>query len=195
MMKRNGFTLIRRLGMTVGIVLMVLGFLSLTAAWLQAPPLRLPPAHPSAIFMPRHRPATPFEASLQSAREWRSRAMLEADREREAQAAWDPRSVSDADLKARRELWDTASQRSLRQARLSAQQALRLARSPEEKYEALLVMARLEHYLGHYQAELQIARQLMKQRPEDARSQDILKRTLSGLNRLNAAGSPGGLER
>jgi prepilin-type N-terminal cleavage/methylation domain-containing protein len=184
-MKRwKGFTLNELLVVIAVIAVLGLGLLFLREVWRQGTPPLLTLNRPSAVFMPPRRPATPFEAALRPAREWRSRAMLEADREREARAARDPGAANDDDLQVRRQEWEVVSQRSLRRARLAALQALLLARSPEEKYAARLVLARLEHYLGHSQAELQIARQLMKQKPADVRSHEALNRA------LNSSGFP-----
>src|SRR5262245_4952274 len=72
-------------------------------------------------------PQTPFEEALLAARNWRSQAMLDADRDREAATTWDPRWAADDNPMARRQEWLSASRRSLHRAREAARRAAALA--------------------------------------------------------------------
>jgi hypothetical protein len=121
---------------------------------------------------------TPSKRALWEAQGWRLQAFLAADDEREAHEACDPSPITSVDREPGRRRWLIARDRYgyLRRARDAARGAVTLARTPAEAYHAAALLARLECYAGHHQAELEQARRLVVLAPRKQQSWMELRR-------------------
>jgi hypothetical protein len=135
---------------------------------------------PTQTAMPRPPPShsTVSKQALWVAQGWRLQAFLAADDEREAHEACDPDPTTSVDREAARRRWLLARDRYgyLRRARVAARRAVVLARTPAEAYRATALVARLECYAGHHQAELERARRLVVLAPRQPLSWMALRR-------------------
>jgi hypothetical protein len=105
------------------------------------------------------------------------RAQEAVSRECEALEAWDPRLTEAAgDAALRRQLLAADRSGDLGWARVQAQMAAALARTPEETYEAVVLLARLECDAGDHRAELEQARRLTALAPRRRTSLTVLWR-------------------
>jgi uncharacterized membrane protein len=124
---------------------------------------------------PRSGPPAPrnaFEKAMREARRWNMQAWREVNEERYAVEAWDREAAESLDQRdLRRELLAADRSGSLLQARLATQQAATLARTPQERYRAALLLTKLSGEAGHYAAALAEAQRLVALAP---RSQDSL---------------------
>jgi hypothetical protein len=109
---------------------------------------------------------------------------MAVNRERSALEAWDPEVYEAASHEPlRRELMAADKTGELRRARARAQQAAELAQSPEESYQALLLLAAIECESGDHAAELRHAKALVALRPHSKLSLMYLRRA-AVCNRL-----------
>jgi hypothetical protein len=136
---------------------------------------------------------TPADLALQDARRWRLRAMMRVNAEREAIQEWDPRMEDTrVPYSAALEPWrleQMAMDRGghLRRARKAALRAATLARRHDEKHRASEHLARIEHELGHHEAELQQAQRLMELAPRDPISLTLMGRAAACNGRTDLA--------
>jgi hypothetical protein len=157
----------------------VLGCVLLPLAWLALTRSRPPREVPVTGSEVRFSSDSPSEAARRAA----CRAWIEAEqavnRQCEALEAWDPQAdTGAADFTLRRELLAQDSSGNLLRARRDAKLAAALARSPREAYQAALLLARIEHDMGDYRAELDQARRLMVLAPGRRISRIVLERAV-----------------
>jgi hypothetical protein len=160
-------------------VVAALGLIAGSAVWSRYNP-------PSALAkVPRiHRPVpprpdTPFERALRQGWEHRTRARLAELREREAVEAWDPAVTDQISSEGlRREQLPQDRGGHLHRARAKTLEAVSLALTPEERWRAAYLRARIECDRGQHERELEQARQLIRLAPEDWRSQDAWQHAL-----------------
>jgi hypothetical protein len=125
-------------------------------------------------------PTSPHSPSAEARRAgWLGwlRAQEAVSRECEALEAWDPRvttAVGDAPL--RRQLLAADRSGDLGRAHMEAQRAAALARTTDEAYDAVVLLARLDRDEGDHQAELAQARRLMTLAPRRQLSLMVLGR-------------------
>lgn len=143
----------------------------------------------------RPRPQSAFEAALAEARAWRQRAAAEVHRRREAWEAWDP-AATDAGYRdsAAHEPWRLQQLAAdpggfLHRAKTAAQHAVDLAQTTRERYRAAVLLAAIEHELGHPDRELQQARTLVTLQPRSELSLLILRRAAICSGRQSLADS------
>jgi hypothetical protein len=115
-----------------------------------------------------------------AARRAACRAWVEAEqavnRQCEVLEAWDPQAdTGAADFTLRQELLAQDRSGNLLRAQRDAKLAAALARSPCEAYQAALLLARVEHDMGDYRAELDQARRLMVLAPGSRVSSIVLE--------------------
>jgi hypothetical protein len=116
-------------------------------------------------------------AALWEAKSWRFRAQLAVNQERYDLEARSPEMawVIDQD-QWRRQLMAADPGGYLGQAMAHAQQAEALARTPEEQYQAIELLANIECDCGHHRTELELARRLMAIDPRQTVSLLVLRR-------------------
>ena len=136
--------------------------------------MRLSGALPSAA----RRARSPSEAARRAAARAWARAQAAVNREREAVEAWDPRAAEQLNPEAwRLQLMECDEGGDLRRAEALARQAEVLARTPEERYAAALLQARLGHDAGDRQGEARAVRRLVALEPRSRETQVALRRT------------------
>jgi hypothetical protein len=159
-----------------------LGLLFLRLSWLSpgdSPGAKL--THPYGVRPLRG----PADQALREARLWHLRAMQEVSARFDALEAWDPEAPAGRDPVAWRQMMAQDAHGLLRRAREEAGRSLGLARSPQEVYQAALMLARMECEAGDHKAELLRARQVMALQPQNPLSLITLHRAAE-CNRLRA---------
>jgi len=120
---------------------------------------------------------SPSAEARQAAWQGWMRAQEAVSRECEGLEAWDPLAAGGvADATLRRQFLAADRSGNLGWAHMQAQMAAALARTPEETYEAAVVLARIECDAGDHKAELEQARRLMAVAPRRRTSLMVLWR-------------------
>jgi hypothetical protein len=141
----------------------------------------------SSLSAPAGPARTPSETARRQARLYRQQAYDGAELERFQLVEWDPAGttgiVTDAWVRDQ-----VAQSPAMAAARQEAVRAMKLARTADEIYQAVKVLALIECERGHHVSELQQARLLMASRPRSAESLRWLYRAarcnhLKGLER------------
>ena len=118
-------------------------------------------------------PRTPSQEALWSARWYRTQAVLEVSRKRDALEAWDPALDSPPPGSSEREglrLGLMASNANLCRALAFGEQAAHLARTPDEAYQAAEFLLTIDHELGRREQEMHDARKLAALQPRSKHS-------------------------
>jgi hypothetical protein len=137
-------------------------------------------------------PRSPSARARREAARWYRQAQQRANRQLEEWDAWDEAGLRHGGREtSRREA--IADRPELRQAICAAEQALRLAATADERYEAALLLTRLACDDGEHQQELRYARIAMALRPHQRDALASLQRA-AGCNRLPALARQAGAE-
>jgi predicted Zn-dependent protease len=127
---------------------------------------RLHAGHPRRAVAPSTPPPTPtpFEASFSQAQRQYFRAGVIAKRQLETLEEWDPDALrgSTPEIYRRSTISRT---REIGLAEEAAQEAIRQARTVDERYRVTRLLAHIECDRGHHCAELELARKLVALRP------------------------------
>jgi hypothetical protein len=125
----------------------------------------------------RPAPSNPSEAARRTARGCLLRAQQAVNADREVLEAWDPAATDNMNQEVwRRQLMAADRCGELKRALKWSRHAVALARTPDETYPAVQLLARLECEAGHPAAELEQARKLMVLQPANEYSLVILER-------------------
>jgi len=144
------------------------------ATWTRATSPTLSSSSAPVVPPPGRSPSA--EARRAAWRGW-MRAQEAVSRECEALEAWDPEVSKDVgDAALRRQFLVRDRSDDLGWAQMEAQMAAALARTPEETYDAAVLLARIECDAGDHQAELEQARRLMALAPRRRTSLLVLWR-------------------
>jgi hypothetical protein len=156
-----------------------LGLVLLPLAWLNSTRTRPPGEGPVTGSEVRFSSQSPSGAARRAACQAWVEAEQAVNRQCEALEAWDPQAdTGAADFMRRRELLAQDRSGNLLRARHAAKRAAALARSPREAYQAALLLVRIEHDMGHYQAELDQARRLTVLAPGSRISRTVMEQAL-----------------
>jgi hypothetical protein len=128
----------------------------------------------------------PADGALRVARWWRMRAMADVSEQFDALEAWDPDATRSRDLTTWRRLMSRDPHGYLQRARAVATESLRLARTRSERYQARLLLGRLDCESGDHRGELEQARALMAMAPQSQLSLIAMRRAAecNGLEAL-----------
>ncbi len=147
----------------------LLGAALVSRSWVRLAVRTKGSALPAAWAMDRIGPPAPrnrFEWVLRAARRWQIQAWRAVNEERYALEAWDPGAADSLDPAVwGRELLANDQSGRLRHARLLAAQAAALAGTPEEQYQAALLLAMLSCEAGDHRTELRETQVLARLAP------------------------------
>jgi hypothetical protein len=105
------------------------------------------------------------------ARDYRRRGLLAVKQELETVDGWDPAGMArDADERWRQEQLAQDRSGDLHRARIAAEKAMTIARTPDETFRATELLARIECDLGRHEVEFQQSQRLIALQPQDPRS-------------------------
>jgi hypothetical protein len=136
----------------------------------------LRPLYPVGLVIPTSKRSSSAEARGAAWQGW-LRAQATMSRECEALEAWDPQvSMAVGDAALRRQLLAADRSGDLCWAHMQAQTAAALARTPEETYQATVLLARIKCDAGEHEAEMEQARRLMALAPRRRASVMVLWR-------------------
>ena len=148
-----------------------LGVLLGAALWLARGLPRHPPGQrrggaPAALPIA---PRTPFEVSFAQAEGWYVRAEVIVKQQLESLEEWDPSGIqgSAPEIYRRRAIARTGE---IVRAEAAAHEALRQARTAEERYRAIRLLVHIERDMGHAQQEREAAEKLVALRPHAAQA-------------------------
>jgi hypothetical protein len=165
----------------LGLALLAVLLLLLASAILGSLAVRVRRASPAsaAVRKPSHEPSshTSFPEALREARRLWGAAMRAVKPEMDAWAEQNPEATAAVSAEPLRRQFMARDQSGLlHQAREAGRQARKLARTPEERYQATYLLAILECDAGHHQVELRLVRHLLRLAPSNGLSLLSLRR-------------------
>ncbi len=170
--RRRGWIHLKR-GMVGVVAAALLCLIGLRATWHRP---ELPSSTTGLARLPSRVISSPTDQALWEARRRCGEAISAVVQQLERLENWDPETFDAAPRNDWLPLLARDATGSLARARDAARRGIRLARTPDERYRAMLLLSRLECYAGHHKKELELARRLMDMSPRKEYSLLSLRR-------------------